>query len=250
MLDVRQQAEFFMTLGQYEEAIDLLQNSVSHSEDANPLVYLDLLKMLHTLSRRTEFDSIRKTFNRIFSGRVPPYATFNEPSKGLEHYELLCDSIVAVWPGAEAVALIESSMVRGTDMVESGRIELEAFRDLLMLHAVAKVLNGGADSPDAHTFSAAKIAAAGMPDFADSEPMTLDLPFDADTPVDVLVEPSAASESASLDVPDLLLPPTFESPQPAAVDLDLSDNNSNLIDFDPTIFSLDLPQGQSDDEKK
>jgi hypothetical protein len=254
MLDVRQQAEFFMTLGQYEEAIDLLQNSLSHSEDANPMVYLDLLKMLHTLSRRTEFDSTRKMFNRIFSGRVPPYAAFNEPSKGLEHYEPLCDSIVAVWPGAEAVALIESSLVRGTDLVESGRLELEAFRDLLMLHAIAKVLNGSTDSADAHTFSAAKVAAAGMPDFADSEPMMLDLAFDSDAPDDVTVdgaaESSAASESISLDAPDLLLPPTFDSPEPAPVDLDLSDNNSNLIDFDPTIFSLDLPQAQSDEEKK
>jgi pilus assembly protein FimV len=254
MLDVRQQAEFFMTLGQYEEAIDLLQSSLSQSDDANPLVYLDLLKMLHTLSRRTEFDSIRKTFNRIFSGRVPPYAVFNEPSEGLENYPELCNLIAANWATGQAVALIEAALVRGTDMVESGRIELEAFRDLLMLHAIAQYLVGNHDSAEASTFIAAKSAVDAMPDFADSEPMMLDLPFDAeDTPV--AIEPATAEAVTSNDpiayeAPDLLLPPTFESPAPAAVDLDLSDNNSNLIDFDPTIFSLDLPATQADEEKK
>lgn len=230
MLDVRQQAEFFMTLGQYEDAIDMLQNSIQQSEAANPMVYLDLLKMLHTLSRKTEFDSTRKNFNRIFSGRVPPYIAFNEPSKGLESYSDLCERIVPSWPHKPAIEFIEQCLVRGTMHIAAGRIELEAFRDLLMLHDIAKQADETGDSQN-YVFSAAKSDMDSMPDFADSEPMMLDMP-------QILPEEAPSISS------DLLLPPTFEAQPAFDVDLDLSEPKDNLIDFDPSIFSLDLPESK------
>ena len=226
MLDVRQQAEFFMTLGQCEDAIDMLQNSIAHSEDANPLVYLDLLKMLHTLSRKTEFDSVRQDFNRIFTGRVPPYIAFNEPTKGLESYPEVCEKIVVQWPHKSAIGFIEQCMVRGSVNVTSGRLDLEAFRDLLMLHALAKQFDSSEDEHVAD-FSAAKSDMGNSIDFADSQPMMLDMPL-----------------AQNKEVPELLLPPTFEAEAPASVDLDLSDSKDNLIDFDPSIFSLDLPESK------
>ena len=67
MLDVRQQAEFFMTLGQHEDAIGMLKDSIDGSPDSNPLVYLDLLRLLHTLGRKTEFDQYRDDFNALFT---------------------------------------------------------------------------------------------------------------------------------------------------------------------------------------
>ena len=224
MLDVRQQAEFFMTLGQCEDAIDMLQNSINQSEDANPLVYLDLLKMLHTLSRKTEYDSIRQNFNRIFTGRVPAYIAFNEPTKGLDSYPELCEKIVAAWPSKKSIDFIEDCMVRGSVNVSGGRLDLEAFRDLLMLHALANQFEA---TDDAHvvSFSAVKADMDDMLDFADSQPMMLDIPQQSSTP-------------------DLLLPPSFEGVPTADIDLDLSDSNTNLIDFDPSIFSLDLPESK------
>lgn len=228
MLDIRQQAEFFMTLGQYEDAIDMLQNSIHQNDAANPLVYLDLLKILHTLSRKTEFDSIRKDFNRIFSGRVAAYIAFNEPSKGLDTYHELCERIVAAWPHQASVEYIEQCLVRGTVHVASGRIDLEAFRDLLMLHEVAKQFDESG-VPHNHVFSTAKMDLDNVNDFADSEPISLDI-----TP--------AATEDRFSVATDLLLPPVFEGPAEAEVDLDLSEPKNNLIDFDPSIFSLDLPE--------
>ena len=228
MLDVRQQAEFFMTLGQCEDAIDMLQNSIHQSDAANPLVYLDLIKMLHTLSRKTEFDSIRKDFNRIFSGRVPPYIAFNEPSKGLDNYHDLCERLVATWPHKSAIEFIEQCLVRGTPHAQTGRLELEAFRDLLMLHDIAKQFDDSGEA-QSYSFSAAKTDLGMMADFADSEPIMLEMPKPE------VSEPVAVA-------PDLLLPPTFDGQSSAEVDLDLSEPKDNLIDFDPSIFSLDLPE--------
>ena len=36
MLDIRQQAEFFMTLGQHEEALNLLEDHIRQSSQSNP----------------------------------------------------------------------------------------------------------------------------------------------------------------------------------------------------------------------
>ena len=104
MLDIRQQAEFFMTLGQHQEAVDILAENIDAGLEANPLVYLDLLKVLHTLGRKAGYDHYRNAFNAIFSGRVPEYAGFNHGGDGLEAHPDVCRRIVQLWPSEEAVA--------------------------------------------------------------------------------------------------------------------------------------------------
>lgn len=158
MLDVRQQAEFFMTLGQHEEAIALLTESVDGAADANPLVYLELLKVLHTLGLKAEYDHYRQRFNTIFNGHVPIYAGFHQVGRGLEAYPAVCQQIVALWPSAAAVRYIENSLVRTG--IENGEqdFDLEAFRDLLMLHGVASRIASATFDSGFVAFSAAKTA--------------------------------------------------------------------------------------------
>ncbi len=158
MLDVRQQAEFFMTLGQHEEAIALLTKSVDGEADANPLVHLELLKVLHTLGLKAEYDHYRQRFNTIFNGHVPIYAGFHQVGRGLEAYPAVCQQIVALWPSAAAVRHIENSLVRAG--IENGEqdFELEAFRDLLMLHGVASRIASATFDSGFVAFSAAKTA--------------------------------------------------------------------------------------------
>ncbi|MBI2751762.1 MAG: hypothetical protein HYX43_21115 [Burkholderiales bacterium] len=138
MLDVRQQAEFFMTLGQHEDAIETLKDSIERSADSNPLVYLDLLRVLHTLGRKTEYDQYRADFNALFSGQVPLYSEFNQPREGLEAYPDVCRRICELWPSQEALDCMEACMVRTQGDDPAQGFTLEAFRDLLMLHSVAQ----------------------------------------------------------------------------------------------------------------
>lgn len=158
MLDVRQQAEFFMTLGQHDEAITLLRESVEAGPDANPLVSLELLKVLHTLGRKAEYDYYRNVFNAIFNGHVPVYAEFSQPGSGLEAYPQVCNRIVALWPSADAVAYIESCLVRTRRESGGQDFDLEAFRDLLMLHGVANRIASSSFDSGFMAFSAAKTA--------------------------------------------------------------------------------------------
>nr|WP_295774244.1 hypothetical protein [Rhodoferax sp.] len=158
MLDVRQQAEFFMTLGQHEEAVALLQESVDASADANPLVSLELLKVLHTLGRKVEYDHYRSGFNAIFNGHVPAYADFNRPGSGLEAYPEVCGRIVALWPEEDAISYIENSLVRTHREAGGQNFDLEAFRDLLLLHGVASRIASLSFDSGFMAFSAAKTA--------------------------------------------------------------------------------------------
>lgn len=208
VLDVRQQAEFFMTLGQYDDAIALLEHNIADHAESNPLVYLDLLKALHTLSRKEAFDRYRDEFNALFTGQVPPYTQFNQPGQGLDAYPELCAHIASVWPSKAALEFIEKCLVRTRDAAAEVRFDLEAFRELLLLHALVTRLSGETTSGVA-PFSAAKAA----------EPLTVPSADTGPAPVD-----------AALPAMD--------------IDLDLSESvpaADNLIEFDASGLSITPP---------
>ena len=169
MLDVRQQADFFMALGQYEEAIRLLVTSIQDSEGSNPLLYLDVLKIFYTLSRKAEFDAYRAEFNRQFTGIVPFYAEFNASGNALDAYPDVCKKISELWPTAEAIEFIEHRLVRTPQESPDHGLDLEAFRDLLLLHAIARRIDSVAVSGLA-PFSAARTAPAALGLAAPSQP--------------------------------------------------------------------------------
>ena len=210
MLDVRQQAEFFMTLGQHEEAITVLRTIIDADADANPLVYLDLLKILHDLGRKAEFEDYRTGFTATFSGRVPDYSEFNERDGGLEAYPEVCHHIAALWPSDEVIGYIEERLVRTADQDEAHGFSLEAFRDLLMLHGVARRIVTSFES-GLMPFSAAKTVSLGSgPGFADD------------------TQPVEAVVGSNVHL---------------SVDLDLTEPLGNLIDYDPDEF-LPLTRAQ------
>jgi len=208
MLDVRQQAEFFMALGQHAEAIRILESSIQSSEASNPLIYLDLLKVFHTLSRKTDFDKYRSDFNLQFSGLCPEYAQFNLAGQGLDDYAAVCERITSLWPEQEAIDFIEHCLVRTADASPDKGFDLEAFRDLLMLHGVAR----------------------RMEDIVDSGLVPFSAPRSTLSELNTLSVPGAGTAISTAPV---------QIPQPGpdvltnqSVDLDLSEKTDNLIDFD------------------
>jgi len=187
MLDIRQQAEFFMTLGQHQEAVDMLAENIDTGAEANPLVYLDLLRVLHTLGRKAGYDHYRNAFNGIFSGRVPEYADFNHGGKCLEAYPDVCHRLVQLWPSEEAVAYIEECLVSRSDGDAAHGFDLEAFRDLLMLHGVAMRMDSALDTGFS-SFSTARTVATE----ANSPKIDAAVDFDVSEPVGNLIEFDAA----------------------------------------------------------
>jgi hypothetical protein len=149
MPDVRQQAEFFVALGQHEEATKVLEASIDASAESIPSVYLDLLALLHTLSRREEFEHYRGLFQQQFTGLLPSYSSFLEEGNGLETYSEICNQIGDLWPSGDALAYIEACLIRQPEDHQEQGFDLLAFRDLLMLHGMLRHLGSAPDSQPA-----------------------------------------------------------------------------------------------------
>ena len=138
VIDVREQAEFFMTLGQHDKAIEVLTSRIAQCGESSPLVCLDLLRILHGLGRKADYEFMRSEFHIWFTGRVPAFGHFDETGRSLESYPHILKRIVALWPGTRAMEFIEDCLFHQEGEVDGVQFDMEAYRELLLLHAIAK----------------------------------------------------------------------------------------------------------------
>ena len=144
LLDIRQQADFFLSLGQYDRAIQILEARIHERAESSPLVYLDLLKLLHALDRKDEYQRYQDDFNQRFRGRAASFADFGDEGQSLEDEGAVMNRLGQVWPSERALELMEDNIFRDEgehDGAGTGpSYDLAAFRELLMLHAIAREL--------------------------------------------------------------------------------------------------------------
>ncbi len=148
LLDVRKQASFFMSLGEVQQAIDVLVNHIAQVGESSPLVCLDLLKIYYKEGREPEYEALRHEFNNWFTGRVPVIDDFGDEGRGLEKYPNVLDQIVALWPDPRVLEYIENCMYHHSSDEYEPHFDLLAYRELLLLHGVAKRIVRMSD--DAH----------------------------------------------------------------------------------------------------
>lgn len=138
LFDIQQQSDFFVSLGEYDQAIDVLKNHLSESQEPSALAYLDLFKLYHKLGRRDEYKKLREEFNRQFNAEAPLFDQYTDESQGLEAYETAFGRIQALWPQPRVLDVIEQSIFRDANDTDAEVFDLEAYRELLLLHAIAK----------------------------------------------------------------------------------------------------------------
>ncbi|MDB5896069.1 MAG: hypothetical protein JWQ88_3600, partial [Rhodoferax sp.] len=138
--DVQQHADFFVSLGQYEQAIDVLKKNIDENIEVSPLAYLELLKIYHTLSRQDDYNALRANFNRIFNGNVPPFASFSDEGHGLEDYPAALMAIESHWGTPQVLDIIESNLYRDPAAPSAPAYDLAAYREFLLLYAIAKTM--------------------------------------------------------------------------------------------------------------
>ncbi len=143
LLDIQQQADFFVSLGQHDQAITVLRSYIrqagagTDAADTSPLAYLDLFRLFHLLNRRHDYQLLRDDFNQAFHVHVPEFDDYRHQSLGLQAYPETLSRIVVAWPRPAVLPLIEGLIFkRPDDSTEA--FDLEACRDLLLLYAVAK----------------------------------------------------------------------------------------------------------------
>ncbi len=137
LFDIQQQADFFMSLGQHSQAIDILQNHISDNVGTSALAYLDLFDIYHKIDQRDDFEALRDEFNRVFNTQVPQFDAYGSDSRGLEEYGAAIERIQALWPNPKVLSVIEESIFRSPEL-DAKPFELLAYRELMLLYAIAK----------------------------------------------------------------------------------------------------------------
>lgn len=138
LFDIQQQAEFFVSVGEHQQAIEVLKHHIEEHRKTSPLAYLELLRLYHTLSRVDEFSQLRLQFMQSFNAQVPDFAAFSRPGRVLEHYNDALAEIEAQWSTPEVLGLLESYLFREEGGAAVDPFDLAAYDDLLLLLAVAQ----------------------------------------------------------------------------------------------------------------
>lgn len=140
LIDLEQQAEFFVVLGQDDAAIDLLESHVHAASDATPLPYLKLMEIYQRLGRRVDYERVQSAFNKRFNAQAPAWEADLQHGRALEDYAGLVERLQALWGTPErAMEVLEASLTRLGDSAET--FDLPAYRELLLLYAVARDLH-------------------------------------------------------------------------------------------------------------
>ena len=143
--DVQQQADFFVSLGEFPQAIDVLLAHINAHPDTSPLPWLDLLEIYFKLDRQQDYDGVRDEFQRVFNALVPTFGAYSADGPGLETYPGAMSRLVALWPSPKVLEFIEESMLRKPEQDTSEVFSLEAYRELLLLNNIGiEVIDGRA----------------------------------------------------------------------------------------------------------
>ncbi|MEZ5665472.1 MAG: hypothetical protein R3E94_18365 [Burkholderiaceae bacterium] len=271
LIDVQQQADFFVSLGEDEQAIHVLRSHLSESQEPSPLAYLDLLKLYHRLDRRSEYDALRKEFNNVFNAGAPQFEQFSDSEgQGLEDYETAMGRIQALWPQPRVLDVIEQSIFRDPGDQDGEVFDLEAYRELLLLHALAKDIirkderDTSQDDSSRPGFRHTKIqplkaVAGGVAGVASpTEPMPMDItpPASVNVGLDVDLDELAELSAFEASLPDVSIKVEPTARNPGAADKDDALLSGNLIDFEVLDFlhsskddARDSLKGDQDDDQ-
>ena len=138
--DLQQQAEFFISLGEYEQAIAVLRQHLEESVEPSPLTYLDLFMLYHKLGRIDDYERLRVAFAERFNARAPAFEHYGHAGEGLEGHTKTLARLTQLWPDVRVLDFIERLLFSRSEGEGRDVLDLEAYRDLLLLHAIAQDL--------------------------------------------------------------------------------------------------------------
>jgi hypothetical protein len=147
LLDLEQQADFFIALGQEDAAVDLLMSHLRSAGGQSPLPYTKLLEIYKRQGDRAAYERTRARFNRRFNAYAPDWDTGPNAGRTLEDYPEAVAQLQAAWHAPiDAMALLEAMLFKRD---EAGELfDLPAYRDVLLLYSLARDLwtHGGGNT--------------------------------------------------------------------------------------------------------
>ena len=144
LFDIQEQADFFLSLNQPEQAIEVLKNHIADNVETSALAYMDLFDIYHRTARKSDYAELREEFNHVFNAQVPEFSQYGAQSNGLEDFPQVLGPIQAAWSRPhQAQDTIEESIFRQPEQDQT--LDMAAYRELMLLYALAKELT----KPDA-----------------------------------------------------------------------------------------------------
>jgi pilus assembly protein FimV len=144
LIDLEQQADFFVVLGQDEAAIDLLMTHVRSTGGLSPMPYMKLLEIYRRLGNHDAYDRIRDRFNQRFNGDIPSAEADPAQGRSITDYPDTLGELIAVWPTpSKAVDTLGRWLARSDSDAPGGSLafDLPAYSELLFLHSLARDLS-------------------------------------------------------------------------------------------------------------
>lgn len=139
LLDLEQQADFFIALGQEDAAVDLLMSHLRGSGGLSPLPYTKLLEIYKRQGDRGAYERIRARFNRRFNAYAPDWDVGPMVGRALEDYPDVVLYLQSIWPSPlDAMAVLEGMLFRKDESQEM--FDLPAYKDVLLLYSLARDL--------------------------------------------------------------------------------------------------------------
>jgi hypothetical protein len=193
LMDLEQQAEFFIVLGQDDAAIELLMSHVRTDGGNSPLPYLKLLEIHRRLGDADSYERIRERFNRRFNAYAPDFDADPQEGKSLVDYPETIERLQSLWPApARVMQTLDASLFRRNR--GDATFDLTAYRELLFLYAVARDLAESVGVPpstgvdlllpldDSDHEPVSRLSAGSHkapPDYADTATLPVDLNLEA-----------------------------------------------------------------------
>ena len=131
----QQQAEFFGSLGQYDEAIAVLSDYIDAASEKPVLAFLELLRIYHGIGKRVEYEELQSRFRKAFGADVASFSDFKEETNELEAYPVATMRVSSSWATAEGQDIIEELLFK-RPATPRDVLSLRAYRDLLWLYAL------------------------------------------------------------------------------------------------------------------
>ena len=139
-IDLEQQADFFIALGQDDAAIDLLLTHLRGTGGTSPMPYLKLLDIYRRCGDHDAYDRTRARFNQRFNGVAPAWSDDPSAGRALEEYPGVLARVQRVWwTPLDAMAELESMLFRKGEGAEL--FDLPAYLEVLCLYQVARDLH-------------------------------------------------------------------------------------------------------------
>ena len=139
LLDLEQQADFFIALGQEDAAVDLLMSHLRSAGGQSPLPYTKLLEIYRRQGDRSAYERTRARFNRRFNAYAPDWDTGPASGRSLEDYPDTVAMVQGAWASPiDAMAILEGLLFKRDDTSEL--FDLPAYRDVLVLYSLARDL--------------------------------------------------------------------------------------------------------------